>query len=228
MPSLQTIVVRAIYLIVALVALLFGFSQYKKIQRHSALVSELRLLTSDSSYFQQFYPADARKTLVRAIGLIAEAKNLGRDPHETIDRALGLRKPMFDDRDPKENASRKTLLVLDSLRDNYAHAAKLGFVDDHKSVTTMKSGELPPILSGPQAGSRAAIVPIIDPALSPGLDKVVANLAIRPPGAADATTDDVQTAAAKQLAGRLAAAGVIEQEVADAIILSLPSPAEQP
>ena len=52
---------------------------------------------------------------------------------------------------------------------------------------------------------------IIDPSLSPGIDKVMANLEIRPPKAKGLPMSDVEIAAAKQLAASLALAGVIEE-----------------
>lgn len=223
-PSIRNIVVRAVYLIAALVILLFGFSFYKKTQRRTAVVSDLRALTSDSSYFHQFYPEDARKALVRAMGLLADGERLGLTPEDTIERALDLQKGVFDERDPKQDADPKTLLVLDSLQDNYANTMKLGYSADHQTVTTLKTGELPTIPSGPQAGRRPVIAPIIDPALSPGLDKVVANLSIRPPGQDGSKRSDVEIAAAKQLAGRFASAGVIEREVGERIHKALSAP----
>lgn len=220
----RDIVVRAIYLIIAVVIILFGFSIFKKVQRRAAIVSQLRALTSESSYFHQFYAEDARKTLVKAIGLLSEAKQLGLDPDETLNRALDLQKGMFDEKDPKEDADPKTLLILDSLHDNFVNAMKLGYESDFHTVTEMKSGELPPIPDGPQAGRRAVIATVIDPALSPGLEKVVANLTIRPPGDETARRNDVETAAAKQLAGRLASAGVIEHDVSERIAEALSAP----
>ena len=99
---------------------------------------------------------------------------------------------------------------------------------DFPTVSEMKSGELPPIPSGPQAGRRAVIATVIDPALSPGLEKVVANLTIRPPTETGTERNDVETAAAKQLAGRLASAGVIERGVSDRITEALSAPKSEP
>src|SRR5690242_9234622 len=90
------IVTRAIAVIAVLVALIYGFSFFKKFQRRSAIVSELKLLASDSSYYQQFYAEDAQKSLVKAVALIAEAKELGLQPETTIDRALDIKKPFFE------------------------------------------------------------------------------------------------------------------------------------
>ena len=75
----------------------------------------------------------------------------------------------------------------------------------------------------------AQVRTIIDAALSPGLDRVVANLEIRPPRKPGSAMNDVEIAAAKQLAKVLSDAGVIETAAADRIIESLtPKPFLQP
>ena len=220
----RVILVRAVYLILAIVVALYGLSVFKKIQRRGEVVTQLRAIASESSYFHQFYAEDARKALVRAVGLLAEAKALGLEPSATLDRALGLEKGMLDEKDPKESADPKVLLVFDSLHANFVNLEKLGYGTDLQTVRALKSGELPPLPAGPHAGRRAEILPVIDPALSPGLEKVLANLSIRPPGRGDAPRSDVETAAAKQLAGRLAAAGVIEHDVSERIAEALTAP----
>src|SRR5688500_15628642 len=89
-PSPSYILSRTVLLMVLVVAILFGVRLVKKKQRQAAIVSELRSLSSDSAFFQQFYAEDARKSLVRAIALIAEAKQLGTPPDASIDSGLGI------------------------------------------------------------------------------------------------------------------------------------------
>ena len=93
----------------------------------------------------------------------------------------------------------------------------------------MKEGGLPAIPGGPEAGQKPEIATLIDPAVSPGIDKVIANLEIRPPHAESSIPSDVEIAAAKQLARDLADAKVIEEPVRDRIIGKLaPPPAKAP
>ena len=66
-PSPRYIITRAAFLIGILVAVLYGYSFFKKYQRKQAIIADLQSITSDSSFFQQFYVADARKALIRAI-----------------------------------------------------------------------------------------------------------------------------------------------------------------
>ncbi|MEO7098555.1 MAG: hypothetical protein ABI162_04280, partial [Luteolibacter sp.] len=85
---------------------------------------------------------------------------------------------------------------------------------------SMKAGELPPIPSGPEAGNHPEIGTLIDPSLSPGMERVIANLEIRP---ARTTTkaSDVEIAAAKELARDLSDAKIIEESARDRILQKL-------
>jgi hypothetical protein len=74
------------------------------------------------------------------------------------------------------------------------------------------------------AGKKPVIANLIDPAVSPGIDKVIANLEIRPPQAESRVPSDIEIAAAKQLARDLADAKIIEEPVRDRIIEKLSSP----
>ena len=201
---------------------------FKKKQRKDAIITELRSVCSDSSFFRQFHPEDARKTLVRGVGLIAEAKQLGIDPDKVIDGGLGIEEKYFAmDEDDKGVPIRESI-IRSSLRSNYENFLKLGYTPDFHTLQGMKDGELPPVRTGPSAGSRAEIGTIIDPKLSPGLDRVVANLEIRPPKKPGTPMSDVEIATAKQLAKNLSDAGVIETVAAERIIESLtPKPPEE-
>lgn len=222
-PDPATIIKRAILVIALLVALLYGFGFIKKRQRLNALVSESQTLATDSSFFHQFYQDDARKTLIRAIGLIAAANELGMTPATFIDRTLGFEKEFLTstverDEDPRQILIRKTLAS------NYDNFRKLGYTADFHTLAEMREGKLPAIPSGPMTGRMAVVEPIIDPALSPGLEKVVANLQIRPPAEDGEQRSDVEIATAKQLVDELTYAGIIEATARDRIIGEITSP----
>jgi hypothetical protein len=216
-PAPATIVKRAILVIALLVSILYGFGFIKKKQRLNALITESQTLATDSSFFHQFYQEDARKTLVRAVGLIAAANELGMTPATFIDRTLGYEKEFLTstvdrDEDPRQILIRKTLAS------NYDNFRKLGYTADFHTLAQMSEGKLPAIPSGPMAGSMAVVVPIIDPALLPGLEKVVANLQIRPPAEDGEQRSDVEIAASKKLVEELTYAGIIETKARDRII----------
>lgn len=224
-PNPATIITRAVLILGVIIALLYGSGYLKKKQRINALVKESQALASDSSFFHQFYPEDSRKTLVRAIGLIAEANEFGIPPNAFIDRTLGIEKPFFNNDREKEEEPRQKL-IRRTLASNYDNFRKLGYDANPQTLAAMREGKLPTIPSGPMANSKAEVGTIIDPALSPGLEKIVANLQIRPPSEEKARPSDVEIAAAKRLANDLAISGVIESTVRDRLIrdLSVPEP----
>ena len=104
-------------------------------------------------------------------------------------------------------------IIRSSFRANYENFLKLGYRADFHTLTAMKRGVLPPIPNGPGAGEIPVVASLIDPAISPGLDKVVANLEIRTPGPDGRILSDVETATAKQLARDLEEADLIEEPV---------------
>lgn len=223
-PSPRYIISRAVFLIAVLVAVLFSFSFYKKKQRQSAIIAELKSLSSDSSFFQQFFAEDAQKSLVRAIALIAEANQLGVPPETAIDRSVGIEAKSFFSEEKREDPTPRSELIRSSLRSNYENFLKLGYTPDFHTLESMKGGSLPPIPSGPGAGKRPVIGTIIDPSLSPGIDKVMANLEIRPPQAESRAPSDVEVSSAKRLASELAEARIIEESVRDRILKSFTKP----
>jgi hypothetical protein len=220
-PSPRYILTRAAFIIAAMVAVLFVWGFIKKKQRQSAITAELQSITSDSSFFQQFYPDAARKSLIRAIGLIAEANTLGLTPDTAIDRGLGIEEKFFENEMEEYEIPVREKIIRTSLRSNYENFLKLGFKADFQTIAAMKEGELPAIPSGPQAGRKPEIANLIDPAISPGMEKVIANLEIRPPNPDNHKPTVIEIAAAKQLARDLSDARIIEEPVRDQIIQGL-------
>jgi hypothetical protein len=220
-PSPRYILTRATAALVLLGIALFGFSVLKRHQRQTDITAELASLTSDSAFFHQFYTADAGKSLVRAVGLIAEANSLGIAPDTAISRGLGLKPQWFADETKRDEPPVRERIIRGCLRGNYENFLKLGYKADFYTLDAMKKGELPAIPTGPHSGSKPDLAYLIPPALSAGIDKVIANLEIRPPPADKAPPSDIQTAAAKQLARDLADARVIEERVCERILEGL-------
>lgn len=220
-PSPRYILTRAAFIIAAIVAVLFIWGFIKKKQRQSAITAELQSITSDSSFFQQFYPEAARKSLVRAIGLIAEANTLGLSPETAIDRGLGITEKFFENEMKEYDVPVREKIIRTSLRSNYENFLKLGFKADFQTIAAMKEGDLPTIPSGPEAGRKPEIANLIDPAISPGMEKVIANLEIRPPNPENLKPTVIEIASAKQLARDLSDARIIEESVRDRILEGL-------
>ena len=208
--SPRYILTRTIAVILVIVVALYIFGFIKKKQRINSVISELKSLSSESSFFRQFSAEDAERTLVRAVGLIAEAKKLGLDPEVTISRGLGVKEKYFNTDDDHEPTSREQLIRF-TLRSNYENFRKLGYIPDFHTLESLKKGDLPPVRTGALQGNRAEVGTIIDHALSPGLETIVANLEIRPLRNTNLPVTDVETAIAGKLANDLEEAGVIEE-----------------
>lgn len=224
-PSPLYVLTRAAFVVCVFVAFLYGFAFYKKKSRQSAIFSELQSITTDSSFFHQFYADDARKSLVRAIGLMAEADTLGVEIPTAIDRALGIKPKFFKNDAEHEEIPTRDKIIRACLSANYENFLKLGYIEDSQTIDSMKHGEMPSIPTGPSAGSQPEIAYLIDPATSPGLEKVIANLEIRPPQTESHKRTDIEVAAAKLLAHDLSDARIIEDRVRDRIIAELSKPA---
>lgn len=218
-PSIRHIITRAVTVIAIIIALIYGYGIIKKHQRKSATISQLQLICSESSYFRQFSEDEAKKTLIRAIGFVAEADFLGINPDDSIKAALGQKKEWFDgsQTDPDDIPPAQHI-IRSSLRANYDNFLKLGYKPEFEIIKSMKDGQLPAIPSGSLAGRKPIIKSLIPTAASPGIEKVLANLELAPPGSEETRLTDIQLAAAKQLARDLANARIIEQSVRDRII----------
>jgi hypothetical protein len=223
-PSPRYILTRAIFLIAAIFAILSGFNFVKKKQRQTAIIAELKSISSDSSFFKQFYPVDAQKALVRAVALIAEANQLGIPPEKAIDRGLGIEEVFFDSNTNPYEPTPREKIIRSSLGSNYENFLKLGFKADFHTLGAMREGKLPVLPDGPLAGKNPMIANLIDPSISPGIDKVIANLEIRPPQTEAHVPTDIEIAAAKQLARDLADAKIIEEPARDRILEKLAAP----
>ena len=205
------ILTRSAAVILVIVLALYGIGFVKKKQRLGSIVSELKSLSSESSFFRQFSAGDAERSLVRAVGLIAEANKLGLDPEAAINKGLGIEEKYFNSDDEKEPTLRGQL-IRTTLRANYENFRKLGYIPDFHTLESMKKGDLPPVRTGPLQGSKAEVGTIIAPALSPGLDTVLANLEIRPIREKGKPMSDVETAIARKLATDLKDAEVIGED----------------
>lgn len=220
-PNISTILTRAALALAVLVAFLFGMSIYKKKQRQNAIITELKSITSDSSFFQQFYAEQAEKTLIRAVGLLAEANKLDVPPDKAIDRSLGVVEKGAFDESKTEEAGPREKLIRECLRGNYENFLKLGYEPDFRTLASARDGKLPAIPSGPSAGKAPVIATLIPSSASPGIEKVLANLQIRPPVDKTHPLNDIEITAAKRLAYELAEAKVIDDAIRDKIVVSL-------
>jgi hypothetical protein len=208
--------------VLALVGLLavVGLKVHRHFRDRAELAAELRSLAAEGSFYRQFYPADAERALLRAMAVLREGELDGLAPDELLDRCLGLeakRGEQADEPTADEQLVRATFL------NNYENCRKLGVLRPRDAAKRLREGELPPIEIGPATGSRPRVMRIIDPALAPGLDKVVANLEIRPPDSVPAA-GDVERNAARRLVRTLGEAGVLDTATVARILQQLEPP----
>jgi hypothetical protein len=205
-PRVAQILKLAVFGALALVAFGIGSKHYKRHARKTELLSEIRTLVSEASFYRSLGADQARATLLRGAALLDEAKSLGLEPSACLDLVF-QREPgpeasfdEFADFPIREKMARETLLRT------YQHATQLNLFDAPDARAALAAGSLPEISPKP------TIVTLIDPAISPGLEKVVPNLELRPAGAAAETATDIGIAAALNLAADLCSARIIDHE----------------
>ncbi len=161
-PGPRYILTRAAFLLAALIVVLYSISFIKRKQRGSAIVAELKSISSNSAFFQQFYAADTRKSLVRAIALMAGANQLGLPPDKVIAGGLGIERKYFTTDEDKKEPPPRDKIIRASLRGKNENFRKLGYTADYHTLHGMKNGELPAIPSGPAAGQKPETGTIIE------------------------------------------------------------------
>lgn len=119
-------------------------------------------------------------------------------------------------------------IIRNSLRSNYENFVKLGFKSNYQTIKSMKEGELVPLSSGPFAGRSPVIKTLIPSEASPGIEKVIANMILCPPDAAESELTDIQLSAAKQLTRDLSRAQLLEREDRDRILEALDKLRDKP
>jgi len=211
--------------LIALVLVVFGMKWWGKQRTEKEIVTELRALTSPSSSFEQFNAEDTRKALFRTLYQLHLAEDkLGMPADETLDKVFKIRKTdgfmggpdpdRYDDQDPGER------LVRDSLMRNFEKGNRLGIFSDSVGLEALRKGEAAQIHAGDFSGRWIEVSYIIDPAISPGIEKIVPNLVVGPPAAKDdpALPTEFDIARAKQFASALNYAGQLEREALNRIV----------
>lgn len=223
-PRVAEILRHAAVLALLGVLAIAGLKIHRHFRDRAQTAAELRALAAEGAFYRQFYPADADRALLRAMAILREGELDGLAPDELLDRSLGLKSGNEDSENEPAADSR---LVRATFLNNYENCRKLGLFRDRDAASRLRDGELPHISTGPAQGATPRIARIIDPALAPGLDKVVANLEIRPPDSAPAQ-GDVERNAARRLARALGEANVIDAAAVARILQALDNPPPPP
>jgi hypothetical protein len=205
-PRVATTLKLAIFAVLALVALSFGSKHYKKFYRKAALVDEMRTLVSEAAFYRSLTEDDARAVLLKGVAKIEEARTLGMEPAAYFDRVFKKEKSKdeagdeFDDFPAREKLARETLLRA------HQHAVQLKLVDTEEAREDLGEGKLPDVTPKP------VIAFLIDPAISPGLEKVVPNLDLLPGDLKKEAPTDLEIAVARNLAMDLYSSQIIDRE----------------
>ena len=207
------------FAVIAFIAFTIGSKHYKKHARKETLAAEMRTLVSDASFYHPLTAKDARSVLLRGIAMVDEAKSLGLEPKAYFDKVFEREQDLLSTEEDEDDHPMREQLARAALTRGYQHALQLDLLADEQGRAAMAAGELPDVSPEP------VFAYIIDPALSSGLEKVVPNLDLRPAGTASGKATDLDIAAARQLAGELLSARIIDRQAEKRIIDQL-APAE--
>jgi hypothetical protein len=205
-PRVVTTLKLAVFAVLALVALSFGSKHYKKFNRKAALVNEMRTLVSEASFYRSLTEADARATLLRGVAKIEEAKSLGMEPTEYFDLVFKREKGKDEASDEFEDFPAREKLAKETLLRAHQHAVQLKLVETPEALQELAQGNMPDVAPKP------VIAFLIDPAISPGLEKVVPNFDILPGDLKKEAPTDLEIAVARNLATDLYSAQIIDRD----------------
>lgn len=208
MDSRISAVLRLVFVITALLAGgVMAMKHYRLHQEKKELVTLVRELTSEASFYRQFDRAGAERVLLRSVAAVEDARALGLPAGELFDRVYGREdKDKYDYRSVEQYPVREQL-VRRTLDHAHRAADELGLLEP-RPLRSLRDGEMPRLGDG-----RPVIVNLIDPGLLPGIGKVVPNLEIMPPGTepGERELNAIEIAAARELARDLGDAKLIEE-----------------
>lgn len=206
-PRVSAILKWAVLGLFVFVTFIYISRYTKREKRKDEIVAEMRGLVSEASFYRALTEKDARTTFLRGISLIYDAKQLGMDQADVFDGVFSKEgKDKSSSADEFENYPSREKLARETYSRAYQHADQLGLLAGPEEVAGLRQGELPP------TPVRSAIICVIDPAISPGLEKVVPNFELRPFDNKNATPNDTDIAAARNLASDLASSQIIDRE----------------
>jgi hypothetical protein len=206
-PRVANILKWAVYGLLAFVTFIYVSRYRQRETRKDQIVSDMRGLVSEASFFRAMTEKDARTTFLRGISLLYDAKQLGLESSDVFNRVFETKEKdknsggdEFNDYPSREKLARETFTRA------YQHAGQLGLIASPQEVAELRQGELP------NTPTRSAIICVIDPAIAPGLEKVVANFELRPFDNKNAAPTETDIAAARNLANDLVSSQIIDRE----------------
>lgn len=205
-PRVATVLKVAVFAVIALVVFSFSSKHYRKFKRKAVLVDEMRTLVSEASFYRSLTEADARGALLKGIAKIEESKSLGVEPSAYFDLVFKREKGGDDPTDEFEDHPSREKLARETLLRAHQHAVQLKLLETAESRLELADGRIPNVSPKP------VIACVIEPSISPGLEKVVPNLELKPGDAKKEAPTDLEIAAARNLASDLLSAQIIDRE----------------
>jgi hypothetical protein len=205
-PRVSAILKWALYGLVAFMSFIYISRYHKRETRKDEIISDMRGLVSEASFYRAMTEKDARTTFLRGIALLDDAKQLGMDSAAVFTGVFDPEDKEKGSSDEFDNYPSREKLARETLTRAYQHAGQLGLLAGKEEVAALRQGELP------STPVRTAIICVIDPAISPGLEKVVANFELRPFDNKNATPNDTDIASARNLASDLATSQIIDRD----------------
>ncbi|MCW1926324.1 hypothetical protein OKA05_27465 [Luteolibacter arcticus] len=212
-PRVAAILKWTLYGVLALATFIYVSRYQKREKRKDQIVADMRGLVSEASFYRAMTEKDARTTFLRGIALLHDAKQLGEDPTVVFNRVFDDKENKSDSDDEFDDYPSREKLARETFNRAYQHAGQLGLLAGPEEVAALRQGELP------GTPARSAIICVIDPAVAPGLEKVVPNFELRPFDNKNAAPNDTDIAAARNLASDLASSQIIDRETESKINL---------
>jgi Tfp pilus assembly major pilin PilA len=206
---------RHVFVLAVLLAIgIFGYKQYKKYDARKQVVSAMRADISDVNFYRALRESDAQATFLRCIGRVQRAQQLGMEQNDFMNAVFDRKKDSDAGiEETLDGTPTKEKLVRICVKSGWQTAKLLNMFDEPDAVSTLLTGEMPIMSPAP------VLSHIVDPALSPGLEKVVPNFELLPEARKpNALPTDIEVNATRQLINDLADAGIIDHYAQKRII----------
>jgi hypothetical protein len=207
-PRVASILKFALFAAIALFVGGFIMKHVNRNKKTEKLAAEMRTLVSDTNFYQSPTAEAAHATLYKGIALLVDAKKLGLEPGDYFKEVFPHdKKDKVGLDDDYEDYPALEKLARDTYERAYHKAELFGMLDTPAKVNELREGKMPDDVI-----PKPVVACIIDPQLSPGMEKIVPNLDLRPAGTKQTEPTDLETAIAKNLCSDLYSARKITSE----------------
>jgi len=164
---------------------------------------------------------NSTRQIVEVARAFEEANSLGMEPSQYFDLVFKREKGKDEASDEFEDFPAREKLARETLLRAHQRAVQLKLIETPEALQELTQGNMPDIAPKP------VIAFIIDPAISPGLEKVVPNFDILPGDLKKEAPTDLEIAVARNLAGDLYSAQIIDRDAEKRITAHFRPPASK-